>query len=137
MLSMMSVLTRRERSEARDEIEGRDVATRTRVVCGCCDGVRSLICGAVALSLLAVLCSVSPWPPSRRLVLSLCSLYHYLFSSHTMLPLLPPQEATDIFSLSDQVLADRLQFIREVSSAPDISVLSPTPSLTTTALLLR
>ncbi|ETW81318.1 hypothetical protein HETIRDRAFT_451140 [Heterobasidion irregulare TC 32-1] len=31
-----------------------------------------------------------------------------------MLPLLPPQEATDIFSLSDQVLADRLQFIREI-----------------------
>lgn len=27
----------------------------------------------------------------------------------------PPQEATDIFSISDQVLADRLQFIEEVS----------------------
>ena len=26
----------------------------------------------------------------------------------------PPQEATDIFSISDQVLADRLQFIEEV-----------------------
>ncbi|TFY73392.1 hypothetical protein EWM64_g10620, partial [Hericium alpestre] len=26
----------------------------------------------------------------------------------------PPQEATDIFSLSDQVLADRLQFIKEI-----------------------
>ena len=28
----------------------------------------------------------------------------------------PPQEATDIFSISDQVLADRLQFIEEVQS---------------------
>ena len=26
----------------------------------------------------------------------------------------PPSEATDIFSISDQVLADRLQFIEEV-----------------------
>lgn len=26
----------------------------------------------------------------------------------------PPQEASDIFSISDQVLADRLQFIEEV-----------------------
>ncbi|TFY71842.1 hypothetical protein EVG20_g1148 [Dentipellis fragilis] len=29
-------------------------------------------------------------------------------------PLAPPQDATDIFSLSDQVLADRLQFIKEI-----------------------
>lgn len=30
------------------------------------------------------------------------------------IPLQPPQEASDIFSISDQVLADRLQFIEEV-----------------------
>ncbi|KAI0693211.1 hypothetical protein BC835DRAFT_1546100 [Cytidiella melzeri] len=29
-------------------------------------------------------------------------------------PMQPPQEATDIFSISDQVLADRLQFIEEI-----------------------
>ncbi|KAI0338866.1 hypothetical protein BDW22DRAFT_1362161 [Trametopsis cervina] len=29
-------------------------------------------------------------------------------------PLQPPQEATDIYSISDQVLADRLQFIEEI-----------------------
>ncbi|THH31245.1 hypothetical protein EUX98_g2950 [Antrodiella citrinella] len=31
-----------------------------------------------------------------------------------MIPPPPPQEATDIFSISDQVLADRLQFIEEI-----------------------
>lgn len=31
-----------------------------------------------------------------------------------------PQEATDIFSISDQVLADRLQFIEEVQSLSTI-----------------
>lgn len=48
-----------------------------------------------------------------RLLFSFCRvLLAFLAMDSSNLPL-PPQESTDIFSLSDQVLSDRLQFIEE------------------------
>lgn len=59
-------------------------------------------------------------------LIALFSLCTFSYPLHFMMPTeQPPSDATDIFSLSDRVLADKLQFVKEVRFS--IYVLVPIP----------
>ena len=59
-------------------------------------------------------------------LIALFSLCTFSYPPHFIMPTeQPPSDATDIFSLSDRVLADKLQFVKEVRFS--IYVLAPTP----------
>jgi hypothetical protein len=62
---------------------------------------------------------------SFGVLIALFSLCTFSYPLHFIMPTeQPPSDSTDIFSLSDRVLADKLQFVKEVRFS--IYVLAPT-----------